>query len=73
MNQPLKKEKVLLSACKQLFQKANKRLKNWDHHQRTDPTLRSPSIKRFLMQGLFELHIFTLKIAKEISLMIDKL
>jgi hypothetical protein len=73
MNQPQKKEKVMLSAGRQFLQKANKGLKNLDHHQRRDPTLRSPSIKGFLMQALFKLHISTFKVAKEISLMIDKL
>jgi len=51
MNQLLKKEKVLLSASRQLLQKANKILKNWDHHQRRNSTLRSPSTRQFSIQG----------------------
>jgi hypothetical protein len=39
MNQLQKKEKVLLFVGKQLLQKANKGLKNWEHHQKRVPTI----------------------------------
>jgi hypothetical protein len=68
---PSKKKGVLLFASRQL-QEVDLGVKNWDHHQRGEPALRSPLMKWFLLQRLLELHMLEIEPAKEkISLLID--
>jgi hypothetical protein len=43
-----------------------------DHHQRREPTQRSPSMKRFMLQKILELNMLKIELAKEkISLLTD--
>jgi len=71
MNHLPKKKKGFI-VCKQTTTRGKPRSEKLDHHQRREPTQRSPLIKRFMLQRLLKLNMLKIELTKEkISLLTD--